>query len=44
LKEPILKLGEMGSSPYLKRSFVDIAGMILMKAVPEEIKKYAEKL
>jgi hypothetical protein len=40
LKEQILKLGEMENSPYWNRSFADIAGMILMKAVPKEIQKY----
>ena len=40
LKEQILKLRAMKDSPYWNRSFADIAGMILMKAVPKEIQKY----
>ncbi|MBA7700898.1 hypothetical protein ES703_109623 [subsurface metagenome] len=36
LKEQILKLGEMENSPYWNRSFADIAGMILMRAVPNK--------
>ncbi|MBI4186668.1 MAG: hypothetical protein HY530_04065 [Chloroflexi bacterium] len=40
LKEQILALRAMRNSPYWNRSFADIAGMILMKAVPEEIEKY----
>jgi len=40
LKEQILKLQAMRDSPYWNRSFADIAGMILMKAVPKEIQKY----
>jgi hypothetical protein len=40
LKEQILKLGEMENSPYWNRSLADIAGMILMKAVPKEVEKY----
>ena len=43
LKEQILKLRTMRSSPYWNRSFADIAGMILMKAVPKEIQKYEER-
>ena len=43
LKEQILKLRAMRNSPYWNRSFADIAGMILMKAVPKEIQKYEEK-
>ncbi len=43
LKEQILKLRAMRNSPYWNRSFADIAGMILMKAVPQEIQKYEEK-
>jgi len=40
LKEQILGLGEIENSPYWNRSFADIAGMILMKAVPKEIERY----
>ena len=40
LKEQILRLRAMENSPYWNRSFADIAGMILMKAVPKEIEKY----
>lgn len=40
LKEQILGLKAMENSPYWNRSFADIAGMILMKAVPKEIQKY----
>lgn len=40
LKEQILKLKAMENSPYWNRSFADIAGMILMRAVPKEIEKY----
>lgn len=40
LKEQILRLKAMEDSPYWNRSFADIAGMILMKAVPKEIQKY----
>ncbi|MBI2851944.1 MAG: hypothetical protein HYX84_02400 [Chloroflexi bacterium] len=43
LKEQILKLRAMRNSPYWNRSFADIAGMILMNAVPKEIEKYEEK-
>ncbi len=43
LKKQILKLGEMENSPYWGRSFADIAGMILMRAIPKEIQKYDEK-
>lgn len=43
LKEQILKLRTMRNSPYWNRSFADIAGMILMKSVPEEVEKYEEK-
>ncbi len=43
LKEQILKLREMENSPYWGRSFADIAGMILQKAVPKEIGKYEEE-
>ncbi len=43
IKEQILKLGEMENSPYWGRSFADIAGMILMRAVPKEIQRYEEK-
>lgn len=43
LKEQILKLRAMENSPYWNRSFADIAGMILMKAVPKEVEKYEEK-
>jgi len=40
LKEQIIKLRSMRNSPYWNRSFADIAGMILMKAVPKEIQTY----
>ena len=40
LKEQILRLKAMENSPYWNRSFADIAGMILMRAVPKEIQKY----
>ena len=43
LKEQILRLKAMENSPYWNRSFADIAGMILMKAVPKEIEKYEKK-
>jgi len=42
LKEQILRLKAMENSPYWNRSFADIAGMILMKAVPKEIQKYEQ--
>ena len=37
------KLKALENSPYWNRSFADIAGMILMKAVPKEIEKYKAK-
>ncbi len=40
LKEQILRLKAMEDSPYWNRSFADIAGMILMRAVPKEIERY----
>lgn len=40
LKEQILRLKAMENSPYWNRSFADIAGMILMRAVPKEIQTY----
>jgi len=43
LKEQILRLRALESSPYWNRSFADIAGMILMKAVPKEIQKYEKE-
>ncbi len=43
LKEQILRLKAMENSPYWNRSFADIAGMILMRAVPKEIQKYEER-
>ena len=43
LKEQILRLKAMENSPYWNRSFADIAGMILMRAVPKEIQRYEEK-
>ncbi len=43
LKEQIMKLKAMEDSPYWNRSFADIAGMILMRAVPKEIQKYQKK-
>ncbi len=42
LKEQILRLKAMENSPYWNRSFADIAGMILMKAVPKEIERYGQ--
>ena len=43
LKEQILKLRAMRSSPYWKRSFADIAGMILLEYVPKEIERFAQR-
>ena len=42
LAEQVEKLRGMKNSPYSGRSRADIAGMILYKYVPEEIKKYEE--
>jgi len=42
LKEQILKLRAMRNSPYWNRSFADIAGMILLEYVPEEIERYKQ--
>jgi len=40
LKEQIRRLRAIEDSPYSGRSEADIAGMILLKKVPEELKKY----
>jgi len=43
LKEQILKLRAMRSSPYWNRSSADIAGMILLEYVPKEIERYEQE-
>ena len=40
LKEQIRELKALEESPYWNRSEADIAGMILLKQVPKEVKKY----
>jgi hypothetical protein len=40
LIEQINKLRKMKKSPYWNRSFADVAGMILLEHVPQEIDKY----
>ena len=43
LKEQIRQLKALEDSPYTGRSEADIAGMILLRKVPEELKKYDQQ-
>jgi hypothetical protein len=40
LKEQIRELKALEDSPFWNRSEADIAGMILLRQIPKEIKKY----